>query len=104
MNSDEKLTQADPDAHATADRLAREQAIKQIERRRRYWINTDMAAFGLIIVLTVVAFWAMIFHPGIAWVFLIPAIGLGFCPRYLHEPISERQIEREIERQARSAR
>jgi len=104
MNSDEKLTHADPDARATAGRLAREQAIRQIERRRRYWINIDMAAFGLIIILTVTAFWAMIFHPGIAWVFLIPAIGLGFCPRYLHEPISERQIKRVMERQARSAR
>lgn len=52
MNSDEKLTHADSDAHATAERLARERAIMQIERRRRYWINTDMAAFGLIIILT----------------------------------------------------
>ncbi len=104
MNSDEKLTHADSDAHDTAERLVREQAIKQIERRRRYWINTDMVAFGLIIVLTIVAFWAMIFHPGIAWAFLIPAICLGFCPRYLHEPISERQIKREMERWARSVR
>jgi len=103
MNSDEKLTHADPDAQA-AGRLARQQAIEQIEHRRRYWIHTDMAAFGLVIILTIVALWAMVFHPGIAWVFLIPAIGLGFCPRYLHEPVSERQIKRAMERRARSAR
>ena len=60
MNSDEKLMHADSDAHATAGRLDREQVIKQIERRRRYWINTDMAVFGLIIVVTVAAFWAML--------------------------------------------
>ena len=44
----------------------------------------------------------MIFYPDIAWVFLISGLGLGFCPRYLSEPISERQIKREVERQAHS--
>jgi hypothetical protein len=42
-----------------------------------------------------------IIYPVIAWAFLTAAFGLDV---YLRKPISESRIEREIERQARSAR
>ena len=42
-----------------------------------------------------------IIYPAIAWAFLTAAFGLDV---YLRKPISESRIDREIERQARSAR
>jgi hypothetical protein len=32
-----------PDAPITSEPLARQQAIKQIERKRRFWISTAMS-------------------------------------------------------------
>jgi hypothetical protein len=90
------------DENFTTEQPAREQAIEHIGHRRRYRTNMAMAFFALLIALLAAGFWAMIFYPDIAWVFLISGLGLGFCPRYLSEPISERQIKREIERQAHS--
>src|SRR5260370_9039273 len=45
-----------PDAPASSEQLARQQAIKQIERRRRFRISTAWSAIGMIIL---VAVWAM---------------------------------------------
>ena len=101
-NNGKSFTRTNSDAYATVEGFARQQAIKHIERGRRYSMNIAMVFFGLLMALLVAGFWAMIFHPGIAWVFLISAIGLGFCPRYLSEPISESQIKREMERRAHS--
>ena len=42
--NDEKLTHTDPDAHATAEQLARGQVIKQIERRPVGWPYDPSAA------------------------------------------------------------
>jgi len=123
-NIDERSTPTNPAAPATAGQLAREQAIKQIERKRRYWIHTAVSFVGLLIV---AAIWAIaeyhnaggwptqgfsqssgihdvwniwIVYPAIAWAFLTAAYGLVI---YLRKPISESQVKREMERQAHSA-
>ena len=110
-----------PDAPATGDQLARQQAIKQIERRRRFWIST--AAWTVVMILVAVV-WAIseyhnaggwpasgfsqssgipnvwnywIIYPFGAWV-LFTAAGAWFV--YGRKPISESEIKREIERQA----
>jgi hypothetical protein len=111
-----------PDAPAGAGQVAREQAIKQIERRRRYWISTAISTTGMLLLALI---WAIseyhnaggwptqgfsqssgihdvwniwIIYPAIAWAFLTVAFGLDV---YLRKPITESKIQREIERQAR---
>ena len=123
--TDEKPAHADSETPASTGKLAREQAIKQIERKRRFWISTAVSTLGMLIL---AAIWALteyhnaggwpsqgfsqssgihdvwniwIIYPAIAWAFLTAAFGLDV---YLRKPISESRIDREIERQARSAR
>ena len=108
-------------APATGEQLARQEAIAQIERVRRFKIST--VAFG-IAMLGLVAVWAIaeysnaggwpsngfsqssglpnkwniwIVYPLIAWV-LGTAAHAWYV--YLRKPISEGEIQREIERQA----
>ncbi len=112
---------SDSNAPGASEQLARQQAIKQIERRRRFWISTVVGAVGMIIL---VAIWATseyhnaggwptngfsqssgipnvwnywIIYPLVAWVLLTAAGGLSM---YMRKPISESEIKREIERQA----
>ncbi len=121
----ERPAHANSDAPATTGQLTREQAIKQIERKRRYWLSTAVSTLGLLILAAV---WAIteyhnaggwptqgfsqssgihdvwniwIIYPAIAWAFLTAAFGLDV---YLRKPISESQIKREIERQTRPPR
>jgi hypothetical protein len=114
-----------PDSSANPGQLAREQAIKQIERRRRYWISTAVSGIGMLLLAVIWAIteyhnaggwpaqgfsqssgihdvWNMwIIYPAIAWAFLTAAFGLDV---YLRKPITETKIQREIERQERSPR
>jgi hypothetical protein len=110
-----------PDALASSEQLARQQAIKQIERRRRFRISAAWSAIGMIIL---VAVWAMseyhnaggwptqgfsqssgihdvwnfwIIYPLGAWLLLLAVHGWFV---YGNKPISEGEIKREIERQA----
>jgi hypothetical protein len=114
---------ADMDAHvpADSDELARQAAIRQIERRRRFKISTVTGTVGMIVL---VAIWAAseyhnaggwptqgfsqssgihdvwnswIIYPLIAWVLLTAAHGWLV---YGRKPISESEVKREIERQA----
>ncbi len=111
----------DARAPVTGDSLARQQAIKQIERKRRFWIRAAMGTLGMAVVTVVWAFseyhnaggWPVngfsqssgipgvwnywIIYPAIAWIFLTVAGGLSV---YLRKPISERDIRREMERQS----
>lgn len=123
--SDQRLTQHKQDEPATSNRLDREQAVKQIERKRRYWMGSAISTMGL---LTLTIIWAIteyhnaggwptqgfsqssgildvwnvwIIYPAMTWAFLEVAFGLDV---YLRKPVSESRIKREIERQARSAR
>jgi hypothetical protein len=116
---------ADSSSNGPADgeKLARQQAIKQIERKRRFWTSTVAAAIGMIVLVVIWAtseyhnaggwpvdgfsqssgihdvwnYW--IIYPLGAWV-LLTAAGVRFV--YGHKPISEGEIKREIERQANS--
>jgi hypothetical protein len=116
----EGLTRPNSDAPATAGQLTREQAIKQIERKRRYrisaTISTVLAAIWAITEYHNAGGWPAqgfsqssgihdvwniwIIYPAIAWAFLLASFGLDV---YLRKPVSESQIKREMERQERSA-
>jgi hypothetical protein len=105
---------------AADEQLARQQAIRQIERRRRFHINAVASAIGMVVL---VAIWAMseyhnaggwptqgfsqssgihdvwnfwIVYPLGAWLAILATHGWYV---YMHKPISERDIKREIERQ-----
>jgi hypothetical protein len=63
--TDERLTHPNSDAPATAAQLAREQAIKQIERKRRYWISTAVSTVGMVLL---AAIWALAeYHNAGGW-------------------------------------
>jgi 2TM domain len=109
-----------PDAPATGGQLVRQQAIKQIERKRRFWGSTAVASAGMILLVVIWAtseyhnaggwpahgfsqssgipdVWNLwIIYPLGAWV-LLTAAGAWFV--YGRKPISESEIRREIERQ-----
>jgi hypothetical protein len=112
----------DPNAPTTGGQLARQQAIKQIERKRRFWGGTIVAGVGMILLVVIWAtseyhnaggwptdgfsqssgihdvwnYW--IVYPLGAWV-LLTAASAWFV--FGHKPISESEIRREIERQRR---
>ena len=106
---------------AAGEQLARQQAIKQIERRRRFWITAAMSSLLMVILVII---WAMteyrnaggwptqgfsdsssipnvwddwIIYPAIAWVLFLTAHALLVSQ---NRPISETEINREIDRQA----
>ena len=122
---DDKGVHTGPHAPPDTGQIAREQAIKQIERRRRYLIGTAISTVGMLLLAVIWAtteyhnaggwpthgfsqssgihdVWNIwIIYPAIAWAFLTAALGLDV---YLRKPISESKIQREIERQSRSSR
>ena len=108
-------------APATSEQLARQQAIKQIERRRRFWIRTAIETLGMIVLVIIWAFaeyhnaggWPTqgfsqsssipnvwnywIIYPAIAWALFLAADALLV---FRNKPITETEIKREIDRQA----
>jgi hypothetical protein len=119
--SHDRPTVGGPDAAADSDQLARQEAIRQIERRRHFRVRASVGTFGMIILVVIWAFaeyhnaggWPTsgfsqssgipnmwnywIIYPAIAWV-LITAADAWFV--YGHTPVSDGEIQREIERQA----
>lgn len=117
----ESPTDHGADGVADADQLARQQAIRQIERRRRFWISTIWSAIGVAILVVIWAaseyhnaggwpihgfsqssgihevwnFW--IVYPVGAWLLIVAAHAWAV---FGNKPVSESEIEREIERQA----
>jgi hypothetical protein len=113
-------TDHSPDTPAGGDELARQQAIRQIERRRRFWTVTIWSAIGMAILVIIWAtteyhnasgwpvhgfsqsssiyevwnFW--IVYPLGAWLLFEVAYGWAI---YGNKPISETEIKREIEHQ-----
>ena len=109
-----------PDTPTDDGELAREQAIRQIERRRRFWISTIWSAVGVAILVVIWAtaeyhdaggwpvhgfsqssgihevwnFW--IVYPLGAWLLIVAAHAWAV---FGNKPISEGEINREIERQ-----
>ena len=112
---------SDSDAPVSSEQLARREAIRQIELKRRFWIR---AAGGTVAMVLLAVIWAIseynnaggwptqgfsessgipnvwnlwIIYPALVWVFLTVAGGLTV---YLRKPISESEIKRELDRQA----
>ena len=101
--------------------LARQEAIAQIERRRRFWISTVVGTLAMVVLVVIWAtaeyhnaggwptsgfsqssgipnewnYW--IIYPAIAWVLWTAAHAWW---AYGRKPISETDIQQEIERQA----
>jgi hypothetical protein len=118
---DGRPTHIDSNAPAGREQLVRQQAIKQIERKRRFRISTAVSAVGMILLVAIWAtseyhnaggwptqgfsqssgihdvwnFW--IIYPIIGWVLILAARGWSV---YGRKSISESEINREIERQA----
>jgi uncharacterized PurR-regulated membrane protein YhhQ (DUF165 family) len=112
-------------APAAGEGLARQQAIRQIERRRRFWIRATVGTVAMILLTAIWAFseyhnaggWPTsgfsqsssipnvwnywIIYPAIVWV-LATAADAWFV--YGHKPVSESEIQHEIERQTRQRR
>jgi H+/Cl- antiporter ClcA len=119
--SHDKPGDSGADSRVTGEQLARQQAIRQIERRRRFWFSTVAWAVVMIVVAVIWAFseyhnaggWPTngfsessgipnvwnywIIYPAIAWVLLTAANAWWVFGR---KPISEDQIKHEMERQA----
>jgi hypothetical protein len=110
----------DPAAPANSEQLLRQQAIKHIERKRRFRVNVAVSGLAMTILVIIWAVseynnaggwptdgfsqsssiphvWNMwIAYPLLAWVVFVAADGWA---TYLRKPISETQIKREIDRQ-----
>jgi hypothetical protein len=123
MSLAEIPTDTDSNAPTDGEPRARQQAIKQIERRRRFHIWAVASAIGMAIL---VAIWAIseyhnaggwptqgfsqssgihdvwnswIVYPIGAWVLILSGHAWFV---YGHKPISESEIQREIERQTQT--
>ena len=113
----------DLDVPAVSEQLAREQAVKQIGRRRRFWF---WAVLGTLVIIVVTVGWAFsqyhsaggwpthgftesswppipnvwngwIIWPAMVWV--LATAGYAWLV-FGHKPVSESQITREMQRQA----
>ena len=113
-------TDHSPDNPADGDELARQRAIRRIERRRRFWISTIWSAIGMAILVVI---WAITeYHNAGGWpvhgfsqssgihevwnFWIIYPLGAWLLIEAAHawavfgnKPISEGEINREIERQ-----
>jgi 2TM domain-containing protein len=119
--SHDKPADSGADAPVTGEQLARQEAIRQIERRRRFWFRATAGTVGMIVLAVI---WAIaeyhnaggwptggfsqssgipdvwnywIIYPAIAWVLAIAADAWWV---FGHKPVSEDQIKHEMERQA----
>jgi len=119
--SHDKAGDSGADAPVIGEQLARQHAIRQIERRRRFWFRATAGTVGMIVL---AAIWAIaeynnaggwptsgfsqssgipnvwnywIIYPAIVWVLATAADAWWV---FRHKPISEDQIKREMERQA----
>jgi len=117
IREDEELIST---AELSEEQLARQQAIKQIERRRRFWLNL---AVSTVVMVFVTAIWAIseywnaggwptdgfsqssgipnvwniwIIYPWLGWLVYVTA---SASSTFLRRPISEEEINREIQRQ-----
>ena len=112
-----------PDAPAGRDQRARQEAIKQIERRRRFWASAIWSGIGMAVLVVIWAvteyhnaggwptqgfsqssgiqdvwnFW--IIYPLGAWLLITAAHAWSV---FGSKPISEAEIKREMDRQAAS--
>ncbi len=119
-HTDTDSNAAASDTKAGGDELARQEAVKQIERRHHFRLEAVASAIGMCILVLI---WAMTeYHNAGGWptqgfsqssgihdvwnfwiVYPVIAWGLILSARawvvYGHKPISDTEIEREMERQ-----
>jgi hypothetical protein len=117
--SDDRQAATEQKPASDSDKRAREQAIRQIERRRRFWMRASLGTLGMILLVVIWAFseyhnaggWPTngfsqssgihdvwnywIIYPAIAWVLLTAADAWWV---FGSKPISEAKIKREMER------
>jgi hypothetical protein len=118
---DDRPSEVGSSAPADSEEFARQQAIKQIQRRRGFHIEAVMSALGMCVL---VAIWAIseyhnaggwpthgfsqssgihdvwnfwIIYPIVGWLLIVA--GRGWFV-YMRKPISENEIKHEMERQA----
>jgi H+/Cl- antiporter ClcA len=126
--SHDRPDDSDQDVPAVGERLAREQAIRQIGRRRRFRFWAVMGTLFMILLTVIWAFtqyhnaggwptngfsqsnsgWGYpnVWNPWIIWpaiVWVLAMAGYGWFV-YGNKPVSEGEIKREIERQASQRR
>jgi len=119
--TDTRPADTDSEAPVSDEQFARRQAIRQIERRHRFWISSAAGTAAMIIVAVI---WAIaeyhnaggwpsqgfsqssgihdvwniwIIYPFIGWVLLTATHALVV---FVRRPVSEKQIRHEMERQA----
>jgi hypothetical protein len=119
--SHDKPADSSPAVSATGDQLARQQAIWQIERKRHFRTRATIGTAGMIILVIIWAFseyhnaggwpthgfsqssgihdvWNFwIIYPAIAWVLLTAG---DAWRTFGGKPISESEIQREVDREA----
>lgn len=118
--TDKRPEDGDPDVVPGAEALAREQAVRQIEQRRRFQGQVIGSAVGLVVLAVIWAIseyhnaggwptagfsqssglpnvWNLwIIYPALAWLVWLVARGWAV---YGRRPISEDEIRREMQRQ-----
>ncbi len=119
--TDGRPTEAAPDPVESSEQHARQQAVKQIERKRAFLVHAVAYAVGCLFLIVI---WALteyhnaggwpshgfsqssgipdvwniwIIYPVLGWGAFVAVHGWGV---YLRKPISEREIKREMDRQA----
>jgi hypothetical protein len=117
----DKAAGSGADAAATGEQRDRQEAIRQIERRRRFWFRATAGTIGMLVL---AAIWAIaeynnaggwptngfsqssgipnvwnywIIYPAIVWVLATTADAWWV---FGHKPVTEDQIKYEMERQA----
>jgi 2TM domain len=121
QTSEDRHADLNPDAPDSSEQFARERAVKQIERKRRFKVSTAWATLAMIVVVVI---WATTeYHNAGGWptqgfsqsssipntwnIWIIyPFIGYVVAVAahawfvYGRKPISEAEIKREMDRQA----
>jgi len=119
--SHDRPNDSELDAPDTGEQLARQQAIQQIGRRRRFWLGAVMGTLVMIIVTVSWAFseyhnaggWPTngftdsssipnVWNYWIIWPAMVWVLATAGYAWYVfgNKPVSESEIKREIERQA----
>jgi hypothetical protein len=121
--SHDKPHDSDQDALAASGQLARERAVKQIRRRRRFWF---WAMLGTLFMILLTVIWAVsqyhtaggwpthgftqsswppvpnVWNGWIIWPAMVWVLATGGYAWFVfgNKPVSENEIKREMERQA----
>jgi hypothetical protein len=86
--TNDRPARTDADALVDSEHLARQQAIKQIERRRHYWITTAISTVGILVL---AAIWAITeYHNAGGSASTGRSLGVGAGPNWRSVPAAPR--------------